>query len=355
MNFTPEKLKNIIESAILAIGQPISLDQLIKLFAEEEKPAREDIRNSIKLLQEEYSDRGMELVEVSSGFRIQAKQDNAQWVSRLWEEKPARYSRALLETLVLIAYKQPITRGEIENVRGVSVSSNIIKTLQEREWVRVVGHRDVPGRPAIYATTRQFLDYFNLKSLDQLPTLSEIRDLDKISEELAAQEGTSDTANVAQEKNEESIVSDDSGELTVGDNRDSDQAELASSDAESSVEAVHDKQFEQQHIAQELKDLSENIKGVDHEAETFIEESEHTIEEIESETDLNHIKVENIATFEESQDFPDQDNTAKNDSLGDENLVVEIIHNTVNSEESDQDITDYIDSSDTDDISVLES
>ena len=221
--------------------------------------------------------------------------------------------------------------------------------------MRVVRHRDIPGRPAIYTTTRQFLDYFNLKSLDQLPTLSEIRDLDKISEELAAQEGTSDTANVAQEKNEESIVSDDSGELTVGDNRDSDQAELASSDAESSVEAVHDKQFEQQHIAQELKDLSENIKGVDHEAETFIEESEHTIEEIESETDLNHIKVENIATFEESQDFPDQDNTAKNDSLGDENLVVEIIHNTVNSEESDQDITDYIDSSDTDDISVLES
>ena len=329
MNFTQEKLKNIIESAILAIGQPISLDQLVKLFTEEEKPSREDIRNSIKLLQEDYSDRGMELIEVSSGFRIQAKQDNAQWVSRLWEEKPARYSRALLETLVLIAYKQPITRGEIESVRGVSVSSNIVRTLQEREWVRVVGHRDVPGKPAIYATTRQFLDYFNLKSLDQLPTLSEIRDLDKISKKLEAQEEQSDSA----------------------------QGDLASSDAEAqeSDEIVIDEQFDQQHIAQELDDLSENIQDVDHETEAFIEESEHTIDEIESETDLSHIKVENIASIEETQNYSDQENATIKEPLGDESLIVEIIHKTINSENTGPDVTDYEDSIASDDMSVLES
>ena len=346
MNFTQEKLKNIIESAILAIGQPISLDQLIKLFSEEEKPTREEIRNVIKLLQEEYSDRGMELVEVSSGFRIQAKQDNAQWVSRLWEEKPARYSRALLETLVLIAYKQPITRGEIESVRGVSVSSNIIKTLQEREWVRVVGHRDVPGKPAIYATTRQFLDYFNLKSLDQLPTLSEIRDLDKISQELAAQEG-----------NEELSEPENTEELTVSESTDSSQGHLTSSGAEieDGNETVIDEQFDQQHIAQELEELSESIEDVDQEAETFIEESEHTIEEIESETDLNHIEVENIATVEEIQNFSNQNNAALKETLGDENLIVEIIHKTIVSEDPGQDATDYEDSVDTNDMSVLES
>ena len=124
------------------------------------------------------------LKEVASGWRFQIREDLSDWVSRLWEEKPARYSRALLETLALIAYRQPVTRGEIEEVRGVSVSSNIIRTLLEREWVRVVGHRDVPGRPAMYATTKTFLDYFNLKTLDELPALSEIRDLDKINAEL---------------------------------------------------------------------------------------------------------------------------------------------------------------------------
>jgi segregation and condensation protein B len=184
MSLTPEKTKNIIEAALMAAGQPLSIDRLLTLFIDEQQPSRDEIRAALKSLAEQCNDRGVELKEVSSGFRYQAKQNYAQWVARLWEEKPPRYSRALLETLSLIAYRQPITRGEIEDVRGVSVSTNIMKTLLERDWVKVVGHRDVPGKPAMYATTRQFLDYFNLKSLSGLPTLAEIRDIDTINAEL---------------------------------------------------------------------------------------------------------------------------------------------------------------------------
>jgi segregation and condensation protein B len=181
---TDLNLKHIVEAVLLAAGQPLSLDQILTVFGEAEPPQRDEIRAAIAALQEDYAQRGIELVEVASGFRIQVKQDMEAWVSRLTEEKPARYSRALLETLALVAYRQPITRGEIENIRGVSVSSSIMKTLQDREWVRVVGHRDVPGRPAMYGTTRQFLDYFNLKGLDDMPTLMELRDIDTINAEL---------------------------------------------------------------------------------------------------------------------------------------------------------------------------
>lgn len=168
----------------MAAGKPLGLDQLLAVFDDGEKPERDELRAALVALQEDYSERAIELVEVGSGFRIQVSQRMEPWVSRLTEEKPARYSRALLETLALVAYRQPITRGEIEDIRGVSVSSSIMKTLQEREWVRVIGHRDVPGRPAMYGTTRQFLDYFNLKGLDDLPTLMELRDIDTINAEL---------------------------------------------------------------------------------------------------------------------------------------------------------------------------
>ena len=178
------RIKHIIEAVLLASGKPLTLEQLLGVFGDGEKPERDQLRLAIDGLQEDYADRGIELVQVAGGFRIQVKQDMEPWVSRLTEEKPARYSRALLETLALIAYRQPITRGEIEDIRGVSVSSSIVKTLQEREWVRIVGHRDVPGRPAMYGTTRQFLDYFNLKGLDDLPTLMELRDIDTINAEL---------------------------------------------------------------------------------------------------------------------------------------------------------------------------
>ncbi|MEW7973042.1 MAG: SMC-Scp complex subunit ScpB [Candidatus Thiodiazotropha endolucinida] len=179
-----ERLKQIVEAALLAAGRPLNLDQLQSLFPEHEAPDKKQLREVLAGLSDDYQGRGIEITEVGSGFRIQVRAEFSPWVSKLWAERPPKYSRALLETLALIAYRQPITRGEIEDVRGVSVSTNIIKTLTEREWVRVVGHRDVPGKPALYATTREFLDYFNLKSLNELPTLAEIRDLDSINREL---------------------------------------------------------------------------------------------------------------------------------------------------------------------------
>ena len=179
-----DNLKQIVEAALLASGRAMSLDALQGLFDEMERPDRKALRAVLEELAEEYEGRGIEVAQVASGWRIQVRKACAPWVSRLWEEKPGRYSRALMETLALIAYRQPITRGEIEEIRGVSVSTHIVRTLLEREWVRVVGHRDVPGKPALYATTREFLDYFGLRSLDDLPTLAEIRDLDAINEEL---------------------------------------------------------------------------------------------------------------------------------------------------------------------------
>jgi len=173
-----ERLRQILEAALLAAGQPLSLERLKALFPEQAGPADEDLRHALAELDSDCHSRGIELREVASGFRFQVKRELAPWVARLWEERPGRYSRALLETLALIAYRQPITRGEIEEIRGVGVSSSIVKTLLEREWIRVVGHRDVPGRPAVYGTTRQFLDYFNLRTLEDLPTLTELRDMD---------------------------------------------------------------------------------------------------------------------------------------------------------------------------------
>ena len=183
----PEKkieLRNIIEGALLAAGRPLSIDELLALFADDDRPERGDLRKALDMLQAEFEGRGIELKEVASGFRIQVRKELAPWISRLWEERPARYSRALLETLALVAYRQPITRGEIEEVRGVTVSTHIIRTLQERGWIRIVGHRDVPGHPEMFGTTKDFLDYFSLKSLDELPTLAQLRDIESINAEL---------------------------------------------------------------------------------------------------------------------------------------------------------------------------
>jgi len=179
-------VKQVVEGALLAAGGPLTRDQILALYPDGERPARADIDAAVESLCEEYRERAVELVEVAGGWRIQVRARVAPWVARLWDEKPARYSRALLETLALIAYRQPITRGEIEDIRGVAVSTQIIKTLSERDWIRVVGHRDVPGRPALFATTRRFLDYFGLRSLNDLPPLAEIRDPAFFDEELAA-------------------------------------------------------------------------------------------------------------------------------------------------------------------------
>lgn len=174
----PKELASLLEAFLLASGKPQSLERLSELFDEAERPELAIIRDALSILAASCQGRAFELKEVASGYRLQVRERFSPWVGRLWEERPQRYSRAMLETLALIAYRQPITRGEIEDIRGVAVNSQIVKTLLEREWIRVVGYRDVPGKPAMLATTRQFLDHFNLSNLDQLPTLAELRELE---------------------------------------------------------------------------------------------------------------------------------------------------------------------------------
>jgi segregation and condensation protein B len=210
MSDTPE-LKLIVEAALLAADEPLTINRIQQLFenitteegedallSHETKPEKEAIKEALDALNKDYSGRAVECVELASGYTLRVKQDYALWIAKLWDVKPARYTRAFLETLALIAYKQPITRSEIEQVRGVTVSSHIIKSLLEREWIKVVGHRDLPGKPAVLATTKSFLDYFNLKSLDELPDLQDIVDLDKAGDqlEMQLQEAIDEASNV---------------------------------------------------------------------------------------------------------------------------------------------------------------
>jgi segregation and condensation protein B len=177
-------LTHAVEAVLLAAGRPVTIEQFRELYEETQRPSEEEVRAALADLERRYEDHGVELREVASGWRVQVRPPFADTVSRLWQERPSRYSRALLETMSLIAYRQPITRGEIEDIRGVTVSSTIMRTLQERNWIRVVGHREVPGRPELLGTTREFLDYFGLKSLDDLPTLAELQDLDDLQVQL---------------------------------------------------------------------------------------------------------------------------------------------------------------------------
>ena len=182
-----KKLHMVIEAAIFVADKPMSIEKLKQTIFADDKVSKARIKSAIVQLQSEYQERGVSLVRVSNGYRFQAKTELAPWLGKLWTEKPAKYSRALLETLALIAYKQPITRGEIENVRGVSVSSNIMRTLSDRNWIKVVGHKEVPGRPSLYATTSDFLDYFSLASLDQLPQLMEPEALELVAKRIESE------------------------------------------------------------------------------------------------------------------------------------------------------------------------
>jgi segregation and condensation protein B len=218
-----EQLKNIIEAALMVSDKPMSINRLLELFQKDvEEIEREEIMAAIQELQDDYQTRGIELAKVANGYRIQSRAEYADWVNRLFDEKPPRYSRALLETLAIIAYRQPLTRAEIEDIRGVSVSSNIIKTLQEREWIRVVGHKDLPGKPELLATTKEFLDYFNLKTLSELPTLAEIKELNQLNPDLfASLESTPDFAAEGQhvtdiDESEDESDADDDGFLDEG-------------------------------------------------------------------------------------------------------------------------------------------
>ena len=212
-------VKNVVEAALLAAGRPLTMDELVAVFDERDGSNAEEVRAALAALTADYETRGLELLEVASGYRIQIRSTVAQPVSRLWQERPAKYSRALLETLALVAYRQPITRGEIEQIRGVAVNPNIIKTLLERNWIRVVGHRDVPGRPELLGTTREFLDYFNLKKLDDLPTLAQLKELEELRVQLSlpgadpqvaaeqAAETTAEDAETAAEDDDEAASS----------------------------------------------------------------------------------------------------------------------------------------------------
>ena len=204
-------LKSILEAVLLASGEPLSLSVLAAVFTDEDRPSDGAIGKALAELGDDYAERGLELREVANGFRIQVREETNPWVARLWEERPQRYSRALLETMALIAYRQPITRGDIEEVRGVSVRTNIIRTLQEREWIRVVGHRDVPGKPALFGTTKVFLDYFNLQNLDDLPSLAEIKDMDSIEPELDL-EAHSEEPELSEDVTEEPAAMDEAAQ-----------------------------------------------------------------------------------------------------------------------------------------------
>lgn len=230
------RLKNILEAILLAADRTLTVIHLESLFElDEERPTRDEIRQALHEMADDYETRGYELKQVASGFRLQVRQEYSTWVGRLWEERPARYTRALLETMALIAYRQPITRGEIEEVRGVSVSSNIIKTLLERDWIKVLGHKDVPGKPTLYGTTKEFLDYFNLKTLDQLPTLAEIKDLDSIHPELGLDEDLADESADENPDTENVLPADVSSEDDVNENNGESLAEEVALDQDDSV------------------------------------------------------------------------------------------------------------------------
>jgi len=263
-------LVHIVEGALMAAGEPLSVKRLSQLFDEFERPTDEDISSALEEVAERCEGRGYELVRVASGFRFQVRQNLATWVGRLWQERPQRYSRALLETLSLIAYRQPITRGEIEEIRGVAVSSNIVKTLQEREWVRVVGHRDVPGRPAMYATTRQFLDYFNLKSLEDLPPLAEIKELDNLNGDLGLSVPDADALGQASEGSDTASDYAVSRDTLVG-REESDPAIESDLDEGASVEPSGDNDVEAEQV-EYRPEGSDYEPEQSHAAEASIEE-----------------------------------------------------------------------------------
>lgn len=226
-------LAEIIEAALMAAGEPLSIEQICALFDPNERPQNRDVRQCLQAMAATREGTALELKEVASGWRFQVREAYAPWVKRLFTEKPQRYSRALLETLAIIAYRQPVTRGEIEEIRGVAVSTNIMRTLQERDWIRVLGHKELPGRPAMYGTNKGFLDYFNLKSLDELPSLAELKELDKINIDLDL--SNPDHHADPDESEVPADVADDStdGEVTV-------QLPLADTEAEAVDAAVAD-------------------------------------------------------------------------------------------------------------------
>lgn len=307
MNVNTEQLKRILEGAIMAAGEPLTVEKLQTLFEESEMPEKNLVREALESVQNDCEGRGYQLVEVASGWRFVVREDLATWVNRLWEEKPQKYSRALLETLALIAYRQPLTRGDIEEVRGVAVSSHIIKTLSEREWVKVVGHRDVPGRPSLYATTKKFLDYFNLKSLEDLPTLGELKDIDSLNKALDF-EGQPPV----DEKELAEITGDHEEELVGRDLSAQEPSELAEGEsAESLSTEVSEEEGEvDSSIEEELEAVVEDPVEASHEVVSASPEEVSEAESIE-------MDLEGDVDIEQEQDA-EQPTINEPDSKGDE-------------------------------------
>lgn len=317
-----QQQRNIIEGALLAFGQPLSAEKLRELFIQDDDeqeieypvPSLEEVLTILEEIQKDFEGRGFELKHVASGWRFQVCPDLAPWVNKLWEEKPPRYSRALLETLAIIAYRQPITRGDIEEIRGVAVSSHIIKTLSEREWVKVVGQRDVPGRPSLYATTRQFLDYFNLNSLESLPSLRELTDIDALSPELDlgteapeapssdAQEGEGVSEEASAEQTEQESVAAENDELNGLDDVEGIDDESEPQPAEALPER-HDFTAED--------DNSSVFDEAESAVDTVTDESQEDIE----------AEGEQEAQYEEEQDEPEVP-ALENDPLAEDQSLV---------------------------------
>ncbi|MFW2373084.1 MAG: SMC-Scp complex subunit ScpB, partial [Gammaproteobacteria bacterium] len=291
-------VKNILEAILLSVDKPMDLRQLDKLFEvdDENRPSKEQIMEALQVLQEDYQGRGMELTEVSSGYRIQVREDYTGWISRLWEEKAPRYSRALLETLVLIAYRQPITRGEIEEIRGVSVSSHIMKTLQEREWVRVLGHKDVPGKPSMYGTTSDFLDYFNLKSLDELPPLSDIQDLDKLHPSLQLDD---EQASTEAETAESQIPTAVTAEVDSDSENTNEPLDAPNDAYEAGVEEV-DEDLDQKLEQEKLIVSRESSENTDPEEPSDAVDLDESSEAIEDSVALDRHPLEDLAEPDDS-------------------------------------------------------
>lgn len=232
MSKTDSELKNILEAALLVSREPLTVEKLLSMFSKDGQPKKEEIKKTLESLAKDYEGRGIELKKIDKGYRFQSVEKYGSWIARLTQERPPRYSRALLETISIIAYRQPVTRGDIEDVRGITVSTEIMRTLQDREWIRQVGHRDIPGKPALFGTTRAFLEHFNLSSLDQLPPLSELRDIEEISREVGL------VSDFAGKPEPASASASADASANSNDSEDSADLSLSSDDSESETEAV---------------------------------------------------------------------------------------------------------------------
>jgi segregation and condensation protein B len=298
VDLSVELIKRILEASLLMSREPLSAKKLAELFTPEENITERAIIDALTLLTEDYRGRGVELVEVASGYRFQVCADLAPWIQRTMTERPQRYSRALLETLALIAYRQPITRAEIEEIRGVVVSTQIMRTLEEREWVRVIGHRDVPGRPALYATTKQFLNDLNLKSLGELPTLAELQDLDKVDGEFLQL-----NLDITTENNEQAQMN--SQEVGEGNSGDSEQKMNADLEEGSGTEIQ--KEFEAEEVEKINSELRAGSKTeIQNESEEEAEEELNTDFKAENEDEiqdtLDEKKSEAVVMNSETED-----------------------------------------------------